>query len=177
MVAHRQPWLGELTMERWAIDLRRENFRFSCAHFLIFPEGRKERLHGHNYRMGCRITGDLDERGLVLDFNQVKPVVRALCDELDERWLIPDRHPDLRWRQRDDGHTEIVYGDCRYLAPSDEVLVLPLTNISVENLAAWLGRRLREELIRRFGIDRLRRLRVWVSESEGQAGVWSIDEP
>ena len=55
-------------MESWSIVLEKEYFKFSCAHFLIFPDGTKERLHGHNYRVRVEITGDLSDRGLVIDF-------------------------------------------------------------------------------------------------------------
>ena len=38
-------------MERWSIEVEKEYLRFSAAHFLIFPDGSAERLHGHNYRV------------------------------------------------------------------------------------------------------------------------------
>jgi hypothetical protein len=28
----------------------REQYKFSCAHMTVFPDGTKERLHGHNYQ-------------------------------------------------------------------------------------------------------------------------------
>ena len=159
-------------METWAIHLDKEYFKFSCAHFLIFPDGSKERLHGHNYQVSVQITGDLGDRGLVIDFNDVKPVVRELCDELDEHWLIPAEHPELKFDRRDDGHTLVVYRDARYLAPSEEVLVLPINNTSAENLAMWFGRELMRRLSERFGSTQLRRLRVSISETSGQRGVY-----
>jgi 6-pyruvoyltetrahydropterin/6-carboxytetrahydropterin synthase len=159
-------------MERWSILIEKEYLKFSCAHFLIFPDGSKERLHGHNYQVRCEIAGDLSEHGLVIDFKKVKPIVKALCDELDEHWVIPGQHPELRWKARDDGHTEITYRDCRYLAPSDEVVVLPINNSSAENFAAWIGRGLVARLRERFGPLHVRRLRVLVSETAGQDGVY-----
>ena len=74
-------------MESWAIDLHKEYFKFSCAHFLIFPDGSKERLHGHNYHVQVELAGQLTDRGIVMDFNHAKPIVRELCDALDEHWL------------------------------------------------------------------------------------------
>ena len=35
------------SMESWSIELEKEYFKFSAAHFLIFPDGSAERLHGH----------------------------------------------------------------------------------------------------------------------------------
>src|SRR5678809_1048521 len=56
------------TMERWSIELAKEYFKFSAAHFLIFPDGSSERLHGHNYRVRVEIEASLTRHGLVLDF-------------------------------------------------------------------------------------------------------------
>ena len=94
-------------MEDFAIYIHKEYLKFSCAHFLIFPDGSKERLHGHNYQVACEIGGELSDRGLVIDFKLVKPVVRDMCDELDEHWLIPGDHHVLTYKHRDDGHTEV----------------------------------------------------------------------
>lgn len=160
--------------EAWSILIEKEYLKFSCAHFLIFPDGSKERLHGHNYQVTCDIDGELSDRGLVIDFKLVKPVIRALCDRLDEHWLIPGQHHELTWRHRDDGHTEVTYRDCRYLAPTDEVIVMPINNTSAENLAAWVGRTLIAELRERFGTALVRRLRVTVAETSGQAGVYTV---
>jgi len=117
-------------MEQWSILIEKEYLKFSCAHFLIFPDGSKERLHGHNYQVVCEVDGSLSEHGLVIDFKQVKPIIRRLCDHLDEHWLIPGKHPVLTYRHRDDGHTEVTYKDCRYLAPTNEIIVLPINNTS-----------------------------------------------
>ena len=137
-------------MERWSIDLAKENFKFSAAHFLIFPDGTAERLHGHNYRVFVEIEARLSVHGLVLDFTQVKPVVRELCDELDEHWLVPGLHPVLRASHRDDGLVEVRYLDRYYAAPASDVIVLPINNTSSENLATWFGRELLKRLAVRF---------------------------
>ncbi|TVR44059.1 MAG: hypothetical protein EA402_08165 [Planctomycetota bacterium] len=159
--------------EHFSILIHKEYFKFSCAHFLIFPDGSKERLHGHNYQVGCEIGGELSDRGLVIDFKLVKPVVRELCDELDEHWLIPGEHQELTYRHRDDGHTEVVYRDCHYLAPTEEVIVMPINNTSAENLAGWFGRTLVGRLRDRFGRVSVRSLRFTVSETSGQHGVYA----
>ena len=159
-------------MERWSISIYKESFHFSAAHFLIFPNGDAERLHGHNYRVTVEIESDLTEHGLVLDFKLIKPMVREICDELDERFLVPGEHPVLAARQLDRETTEVRYRDKRYLVPSEDVLVLPINNSSSENLATWFGRELRARLGRRFAEVEVRRLRVSVEETPGQCGVY-----
>lgn len=161
-------------MESWSIDIRKEYFKFSSAHFLIFPDGSSERLHGHNYRVSVQIRGSLSPQGLVLDFRAVKPVVRELCDELDEHWLIPGEHPVLTHEVRADGVCEVRYRELYYAAPAGDVIVLPINNTSSENLATWFGRELLERLAERFSEVEVQRLEVAVEETSGQSGVFEF---
>lgn len=162
-------------MERWSITISKEYFKFSAAHFLIFPDGSSERLHGHNYRVQCEVEARLTRFGLVLDFKEVKPVVRQLCDELDEHWLIPGEHAELRYHHREDGVTEVRYRGLYYAAPTGDVIVLPINNTSSENLATWFGRELRQRITKRFEDLDMVRLRVSIEETSGQAGVYHFE--
>ena len=159
-------------MERWSIQIDKEYLRFSAAHFLIFPDGSAERLHGHNYRVYLEVEGALTRHGLVLDFKRVKPVVRELLDALDEHWLLPGEHEELRASERADGVIEVRYRERYYAAPREDVIVLPINNTSAENLATWVGRELRARLRARFPDADLRAMRVAVEETAGQRGVW-----
>ena len=113
-------------MERWGLDMAKEYFKFSAAHFLIFPDGSAERLHGHNYHVTVELDAGLDEFGLVLDFKKVKPVVRELCDWLDEHFLVPGLHAELEVGDVVDGHRTVVYRDTRYMVPDEDLIVLPI---------------------------------------------------
>ena len=159
-------------MERWSIHLQKETFKFSAAHFLIFPDGSAERLHGHNYRVFLDIDAKLGPHGLVIDFKRVKPLVRELMDELDEHWLVPGEHEQLQIERRDDGITEVRFADRYYAAPHEDVLVLPVNNMSAENLAGFVGRELRRRLAERFEDVVLRELVCAVEETSGQRGVY-----
>jgi 6-pyruvoyltetrahydropterin/6-carboxytetrahydropterin synthase len=162
--------------ERWSIDIYKEYLKFSAAHFLIFPDGSAERLHGHNYRVYAEIEAQLTRFGLVLDFKQVKPVIRELVDGLDEHWILPGEHPVLSITHRPDGVTEARYQGRYYAAPTADVIVLPINNSSSENLAAWIGRELHRRLAQRFADVHVRRLRVAVEETAGQSGVYTYLE-
>ncbi len=162
-------------MERWSIELQKEYFKFSAAHFLIFPDGSAERLHGHNYRVLAEIEARLSEHGLVLDFKCAKPVVREIVDELDEHWLVPGEHPVLTHEQLADGTIEVRYKERVYRAPAEDVIVLPVNNTSSENLATYVGRRIHEGLAARFPDVVVQRLRVAVEETSGQRGVYLYD--
>ncbi len=159
-------------MERWSIDLAKEYFKFSAAHFLIFPDGSAERMHGHNSQVTAEIEAALTNHGLVLDFKMAKPVVRELCDELDEHFLLPAEHPVLQHGVREDGVMEVRYLDRYYALPVEDVVVLPINNSSSENLATWFGRELMRRLRLRFEDVDFRALRVSVEETRGQRGVY-----
>ena len=159
-------------MERWSIDIQKEYFKFSAAHFLIFPDGTAERLHGHNYRVFVEIDASLSRHGLVIDFKRVKPLVRALVDELDEHWLVPGEHEVLRVAPLPHEHVQVRFGDRVYTAPAADVIVLPINNISAENLATHLGRELQRRLQAAFEDVLLRSLRLAVEETSGQRGVY-----
>jgi 6-pyruvoyltetrahydropterin/6-carboxytetrahydropterin synthase len=164
-------------METWGIDLSKQAFKFSAAHFLIFPDGTCERLHGHNYRVFIQVDAGITEHGLVIDFKKIKPIVKRLVDELDEHLLLPGEHPGLVATERGDGVTEIRYTDRYYAAPTEDVIVLPINNTSSENLACFLGRRLMDELQQQFPSVSLDKLVVAVEETNGQRGRWEWTEP
>jgi 6-pyruvoyltetrahydropterin/6-carboxytetrahydropterin synthase len=162
-------------VERWSIDIQKEYLKFSAAHFLIFPDGTAERLHGHNYRVYVEIDARLTRHGLVMDFKRVKPLVRALVDELDEHWLVPGQHATLKATRRGDGVTEVRYGERYYAAPDADVIVMPMNNISAENLATWVGRELMQRLRQAFEDVHVRRLVCAIEETAGQRGLYHYD--
>ena len=162
-------------MERWSILLQKEAFKFSAAHFLIFPDGSAERLHGHNYRVFLELEGALSPQGLVIDFKVVKPVIKELVDELDEHWLVPGEHPVLTAQRLGDGTTEVRYLKRRYMAPDEDVIIMPMNNLSAENLSSWIGRELRRRLEARFPELCIESMKVAVEETSNQRGVYRYD--
>lgn len=54
------------------------DLKFSCSHFVAY-KGFRERMHGHNYTVAVAVGGELGGDGFVLDFSDLKKVVRAVC--------------------------------------------------------------------------------------------------
>src|SRR5258708_4908300 len=52
-------------------------YRFEAAHRLEWHPGRCRRLHGHSYVLEVEIFGELDDRGVVMDFAEVEEFVPA----------------------------------------------------------------------------------------------------
>lgn len=68
---------------------------FCYGHRLLNYDGKCKYLHGHNGRAIITIeSATLDERGMVLDFSDIKNVVSAWIDEkLDHRMLLQRTDP------------------------------------------------------------------------------------
>lgn len=67
-----------------------KDFTFEAAHRLPnVPDGHKcARLHGHSFRVRVHLRGEPDARtGWLMDFGEIKRVVRPLHDRLDHHYL------------------------------------------------------------------------------------------
>lgn len=68
----------EVTVER----------EFSSGHYLRNYKGKCENPHGHNYKVRITLRGEaLDQAGLLLDFRDLKQVMRPVIDRLDHQML------------------------------------------------------------------------------------------
>ena len=70
---------------------------FCYGHRLLNYEGKCKYLHGHNGRAVITIeSSQLDERGMVLDFSDIKRVVSNWIDENLDHRMILNRHDPAR---------------------------------------------------------------------------------
>jgi 6-pyruvoyltetrahydropterin/6-carboxytetrahydropterin synthase len=61
---------------------------FSAAHRLREYQGDCERLHGHNYRVEVVVQSPtLDSIGIVMDFRELKVLLKEALDRLDHQYL------------------------------------------------------------------------------------------
>ena len=152
---------------RYSVVVAKDYLKFAAAHFIAYP-GFREPLHGHNYQMSVRVEADLGPDGYVLDFGVVKRVARALCEELDERVIVPERSDCLRVTVDADQVVVVVEDGGRFQFPAGDVRLLPIVHSSADELAAHLLSRLRDALVREAGGRAIRVLEVGVAEAPGQ---------
>jgi 6-pyruvoyltetrahydropterin/6-carboxytetrahydropterin synthase len=151
--------------------------KFSSAHMTVFPDGSKERMHGHNFQV--QVAFELRQTALasLLDFALVKTALAEQCAAWDQRLLLASNCPHFKILE-DDGHElEFMLCQRRYVLPRDEVTLLPLENIVVETLAQAFA----EALVKRLG-DALKpetvaAMEVTVSESRNQGGSFRWSAP
>ena len=61
---------------------------FSSGHYLRNYKGKCENPHGHNYKVRLTLRGEvLDDAGLLLDFKELKHVMRPVIDRIDHQML------------------------------------------------------------------------------------------
>lgn len=159
---------------RFSIEVDKDYFNFASAHFLIFANGKRESLHGHNYQVSVAVEGELDRAGVILNFITFKPLIKEICDGLDHRTLIQSDHPLLKiHRNRRD--VEVRYKSLRLILPRRDVILLPITNTSTELLAEYLARQIRRKVRQKFPAAQLRLLEVGVEEGRGQSGLFRTE--
>jgi 6-pyruvoyltetrahydropterin/6-carboxytetrahydropterin synthase len=155
----------------FSIEVAKDYFNFASAHFLIFADGTREPLHGHNYQVSVAMEGELDRAGVVLDFISFKPLVKRICDGLDHRTLIQTESSVLRVRARDE-EVEVRYGKQKIILPKQDVILLPLKNTSTELLAEHIAGKIRDQVRRKFPRTSIRFMEVGVEEARGQRGLY-----
>lgn len=65
-----------------------KEFTFDSAHHLHCYEGQCQNLHGHTYRLQVVMSGRPDDRGITIDFSDVKRLTKLyVVDRLDHQYL------------------------------------------------------------------------------------------
>lgn len=159
------------------VHIRKETIKFSAAHMTVFPDGTKEPLHGHNYQVS--LTLEISDASLksMVRFTELKKSLAALCAKWDERVLLAARCPFLRVRGRAGGEIEFTLCRKRYVLPEDEVVMVPIENVTTELLSKELCRKFIKKLDRKSLARNLRAVALRVDESGGQGSSYEWRNP
>lgn len=153
------------------VSVTKDYLIFAAAHFITFRGHRCEALHGHNYRVGLAVEGTTDDEvHWVLDFSDLKQLVRGLLAEVDHRVLLPTESVKLRLEEAAGRITVYAFDEPRYVFPTRDCVRLPVPNTTVEMLAEYFAHRVREGLSA-MGFGNLTRLELEVEESPGQSAT------
>jgi 3-oxoacyl-[acyl-carrier protein] reductase len=130
---------------------------------------------------------------LLVDYGVLKRALRALCDEWDEVLLLPGRSKHLRV-DRVEGQADKVRlrfgcgdaaaattagGEDEMVLPASDVLVLPVANITGEELSSLLLQRFLERCGTDLQAAGVHTVSVGVSSGPGQrvTSTWSLPTP
>jgi len=140
------------------IMLVTKRFSWNMGHRITFHQGKCYHPHGHTYHLEVSVEGDVDDKGFVMDFDQLKEIVqREIIDRLDHTFLCFEKDPILRplfeeVNQRLERPFRVVY--------------VPFET-TTENLILWF-----HELLEPHLGARLKRIRLWETPTSFAEMVW-----
>ena len=156
-------------MQRFStIELFKEEMKFSAGHFAIFSRELRENLHGHNYNVFASFTTVIEDEGLTFDYRFYKHKMQKICETLDEITLIPGNCKYITVEP--DGHyTNIHVNNEKLIFLNRDIKVLPLYNITVEELSNWiLNQVLADE--QELETNKISEIKIKVFSGPGQSG-------
>lgn len=155
----------------FSIKVYKQYFNFASSHFMIFENGTREPLHGHNYRVQVKgeapaLTGDM-----VFDFLDIKPIVREVCDSLDHKLLIPKENKFLKIHTDKKNYIIETPDESYFSIPQSDTLLLPILNTSSERIAVYICDEIRARVQKKFNYA-FTSLEIEVEETPGQSAVY-----
>jgi len=156
------------------IELQKESMKFSAGHTTIFSATEREPLHGHWYGVYLALTTYVEENGMTFDYRYYKQRIHELCKQLNQTFLMPQYSPFLKYSS-DDEYLYFTFNQKKIPFLKEDVTLLPVTNITVEELSRWFILELikdKNELIK----HRIERLVVKVFSAPGQSASHSWEK-
>lgn len=83
--------MKELVYNPKAVIEVTKEFTFDSCHQLLAYDGPCERLHGHTYKLQVTIKGTPDYRGMVLDFKDLKKLVKERIVDILDHYNLNDK--------------------------------------------------------------------------------------
>jgi 6-pyruvoyltetrahydropterin/6-carboxytetrahydropterin synthase len=159
----------------YSIKVYKQYFNFASSHFLIFDDGTREPLHGHNYRVMLKGEAGQLHSDMVFDFLDIKPIVREVCDSLDHKLLLPKENTKMEIYSDDTNCLVKTPCGSHFSFPKSDVLLLPIENTSAERLAIYINKQIRDITFERFKF-KFASLEVEVEETPGQSAIYIYKE-
>lgn len=168
-----------MIMERYltTVELQKESMKFSAGHTTIFSATEREPLHGHMYGVYLALSTWVENNGMSFDYRYYKKRVHELCRHLNQTFLMPQFSPYLQCRE-DEDYYYFTFNHKVMPFLKEDVTLMPLTNITVEELSRWLV----DELIKdseeldRHRIDKLV-IKVFSAPGQSASHEWHRPKP
>lgn len=149
------------------VELQKESMKFSAGHTTIFSATDREPLHGHMYTVYLALTTWVEENGMTFDYRYYKKRIHKLCEQLNQTFLMPQYSPFLEYSE-DEEYLYFTFNHKKIPFLREDVTLMPLTNITVEELSGWFVAELikeKEELDK----HRIEKVVVKVFSAPGQS--------
>lgn len=159
---------------RTTIELYKEQMKFSSGHFTIFSATQREGLHGHNFTVYAALDTFVDDYGLNFDYRYYKQKILELCKHLSHKFIIPTQSPFLKIEEKEN-YFHIHFNQEIIPFLKHDVVLLPITNATVEDLSQWFVEQL---LLDKEGLTKhnIQKIVIKVFSAPGQCGsaTWEL---
>lgn len=157
----------------YRINIQKQKHNFSATH-LITLEEECETLHGHNYYTMVEMKGELDDNSYLMDFKVAKSELDKICKMLDHKVLMATQNRHLKIRETEK-EFEVQFKSKKYVFPSEDVVLLPINNTTVEKLSEYICGRLIESLRKMGVLKNISSIEVGVEETAGQMASFKVE--
>lgn len=157
----------------FSIRVYKQYFNFASSHFMLFKDGSREPLHGHNYRVQVKGNAPELDDDMVFDFLNIKPIVRNICDRLDHKLLIPKLNSSLIIEDKNTNYNIITKDESFFSIPKSDVLLLPIENTSAERIAVYIANEIKNDVLAQYNFEFLE-LEIEVEETPGQSAIYVL---
>jgi len=105
---------------------------FAAGHYLRNYKGKCENPHGHNYKVRVTLRGaELDKAGLLLDFKDLKDVMKDVIERLDHQ-MLNDVEPFTRLNPSAENIAKYFYDET-----NGQLQSLTGGRVSVKDVTVW----------------------------------------
>ena len=149
------------------VELQKESMKFSAGHTTIFSATEREPLHGHMYAVYLALTTWVEENGMTFDYRYYKERIHKLCRYLNQTFLMPQFSPFLEYA-KDEEYYYFTFNHKKIPFLKEDVTLLPVTNITVEELSRWFVMELIQDT-KELDRHRIEKVVVKVFSAPGQS--------
>jgi 6-pyruvoyltetrahydropterin/6-carboxytetrahydropterin synthase len=72
-----------------------KEFHWEMGHRLPEHFGKCKNIHGHSYRMIVEVEGSVNDRGMIMDYYDLKKVVNPIIEELDHAFMVYEQDKEI----------------------------------------------------------------------------------
>lgn len=154
------------------IELEKETMTFNAGHTTIFSATQREPLHGHYYQVAVAVDAWVSENGMKFDYRYYKNRVTALCQQLNQTFLMPTESPHLTISE-DEEYYYFKFNHKVMPFLKEDVTLIPLTNITVEELSKWFVQQLTNnpEELDKLAVERIT-VKVFSAPGQSAGFTW-----
>ncbi len=154
------------------VELQKESMKFSAGHTTIFSATEREPLHGHMYTVYLALDTWVEANGMTFDYRYYKKRIHELCRQLNQTFLMPAYSPHLTTTE-DELYYYFTFNHKKIPFLKEDVTILPVINITVEELSRWLLETLiaDEQELLRHRIEKVV-IKVFSAPGQGASHTW-----